>query len=290
MANSRQYKYNALVDDSLQLFLDALAGLLDDFRTDVAYSVLRTQVSAPACDDYICRGQHLSSKHPRVPREVMPDGVRPNRDVQALRRLVCPDARPAAQPNRLHVRHGKVRAHAANLDERCRLARKARREQHPDICGRPANVDDDRRLARLGGLLLVEAREERRPAHRVGWPRREGADRQLRRGGGRRQRAVVLGEEERAGEVQCAHSVLEAADGALGEGQDGRVEDGRILAFQEADLSDCSRQLAGELTEVQLLTITGADDVDRRTQLALYDCLRSSFMFAVVIERRVDTT
>ena len=124
--------------------------------------------------------------------QLVADALRPD--------LGTVDVRAAADPDREHVGHAEVRAHAADLDRDRRLARKAVLE-HADVGGRAADVDHRAvgraRRGRPRRASSWSARRRRSPPGSARRSRRSSACR--RSGSGRRARRCASSRERGVG-------------------------------------------------------------------------------------------
>ena len=164
----------------------------------------------------------------RLRRQPVPHRLRADPDLAAV--LRHPRSTPEGTDQQ--IGHAEVRPHPADvaLDEG--LARESPR-QHPDVRGGPADVDHER---------IVEPREETGAPHAVGGA---GGERQHGIAGDERvahQRAVVLADEERRLDAERRQRGAEGVHHPTRQVDQARVEDGRVLAFEETEAADGGRE------------------------------------------------
>ena len=106
--------------------------------------------------------------------------------------------------------------------------------QRADVRRGAADVDHDR---------LLDAREKRRAADRIGRPGREGQHREAF-GIGRRPSACRRSGVRKKGALtpHCGERLAERVDDELGEIAQARVHDRRVLALEQADAADLVRK------------------------------------------------
>jgi hypothetical protein len=214
------------VDGGEQLVLHADDAALDAGRVEVAHEHALAELGQAARHRHVARGERAAAEDQRLLVQPVAHAVRSDAFV------VGADARAAAESDAVDVGHAEIGAHAAHVHCRAGRAREALL-QHADVAGGAADVDHD-------GVRLL--REEGRAAHRVGRTRGHGEDREACRARRAHQRAVVLRQEEGRGDAGLRHGAGERVHDRVAEVAERRVEDGGVLAFEQAHAADFRRQ------------------------------------------------
>jgi len=171
------------------------------------------------------RSHGLATEDQPLLDQPVPDAFRSDR------KRVGMNEAAAAEPDRQQIRHAEQGAHAADLDDRVRLARKSAADL-PDIRRCAADIDDHR---------VRQARKEGRAAHRIGRAAGEAHDRQCRRRCGLHHCAVVLRQVERSGDSAGRDSRDKAGDSRAGQIDQRGIEERCIFPLEETDAAEVVR-------------------------------------------------
>ena len=165
--------------------------------------------------------QDLATEHTRLLEQAIADALWPE-----LAR--CTNDRAAAERDRDNIGHPEVRLHAAELDAKGRLARKAL-GQRADVRARPTDIDHQ---------CVGQPRQDAGPTNRVGCAATDG---QYRQGAGlldAHQRAVVLCQVRGADNAVRRERVDKGIDHAPDDAAQRGVEDRRVLALEQPDAAN----------------------------------------------------
>ncbi len=221
------------VDPLLEHGADAGEGLLHQRGGQRGHPRAVAEVDEAGGHRDVGDGEDVAAEHERLLGEAIAHAGRPDGE----RRRPRGHARSTAQAEGQQVGHAEERAHAADLDHVVGLAGEAVAEAADVGSGAP-HVDHQR---------LVAGGEEGGPAHGVGRPRGEGVDGiglgHLRQHDG----AVVLGEIERRLDAAPTQGLREGARCLAGQLDQAGVEQGRVLALEQADAAEAVGQGDGDV-------------------------------------------